>query len=835
MTVAEDGRQAVFTVTLNPHNDTAVSVAYATANRTATAGEDYDANSGTLNFPTGDTTRTIAVTIFDDSDPEAVEEFAVTLSNPQNAALLDDQGTATITDNDGGTSDPELPPGVPALSINNVTVNEDAGSAVFTLALSNASDTQVAVSYATADVSATAGSDYTAASGIVAFQPGETRKNVSVAVHDDDEEEGHETFVVRLSNPRNATLFDASGTATIRDDEYDGVRVSYGAAFYTVAEGASVNVEVVLSAAPDNSVTVAIIQVPGPGVGPDDYSGVPASVRIDSAESKTSFQFVAATDQEEDDREFVTLGFGPLPSGVSAGTPVQSSVTIADTPPPVTEVPRDWLRQFGRTAVADVADAIDERMRCARDRRPGDTDDDGRSRWRCTRQPGASSFAIDGQVLARLAVTAADAGVVAVARPDPQPAAAADLAVALPHGTTLLSASAKQDTPLAMSVWGRGTYSRFDGGGALATGGDVWTATLGADFAFRQAVAGVALAHSEGEGTASQDGIETGVTSVLTGLYPYLRVGLNDRLSVWGTVGVGAGTVTHSLPGAPSLRAGIAMTMAAAGGLAEIVAAERGGLAVAIKADGLLMQIESNGSTAVPAALVDASRVRLILESGYEFVLRDRQRIAPFLEVGGRLDGTDSGGDSGFGFEVAGGIRYAHPGYHLTAEVYSRALLAHAAAGFRTWSASGTLRYDPRSGSAQGPYLTMTSSRGFEGLGGSAAPGIAELTDAAAPAADGAGWGIETEFGYGVPIPGGAATGTPWAGLSLWHGTPEYRLGYRLAYHTGLHLSLAGTPRDGRPGGSAPALHRSRAPTLRDGRPVGQPPDYLLTLLLSIR
>ena len=75
--------------------------------------------------------------------------------------------------------------------------------------------------------------------------------------------------------------------------------------------------------------------------------------------------------------------------------------------------------------------------------------------------------------------------------------------------------------------------------------------------------------------------------------------------------------------------------------------------------------------------------------------------------------------------------------------------------------------------------------------------------------------GVDTEFGYGVLIPGGAATGTPWAGLSLSQGGPEYRLGYRLEYDAGLHLSLAAT--------------------LRDGYAAHEPPRYLLTLLLSLR
>ena len=588
------------------------------------------------------------------------------------------------------------------LAINNVTVNEDGRSAVFSVRLSEASDDQVTVDFATADGTAFAESDYTATNGMLAFQPGETtEKTIAVAIHDDDEEEGHETFTVRLSNPRNATLADSEGTATIRDDE---------------------------------------LAVP---------------------------------------------------------------------------VPEGWLREFGRTAVSHVVDALDERMRCARDRQPGAASDGEGSRWRCTQYQEPASFEIDGTLLARLAA-AGDASPTNGAHPDLHGLAPADLSARIPSGSLLLASSAKQHNRPGMSVWGRGSYSRFERDDALPLGGDVWTATFGADFAFRQAVAGVALSHSESEGTASQDGVETDVTSVLTGFYPYLRVGLNDRLSVWGTVGLGAGTLIHSMNGAPSLRTGIAMTMAAAGGLAEVVSPTgNGGLSVAIKADGLLLEIESDGSSAVPSAALDASRLRLVLESAYEFVLRDRQRIAPFLEIGGRLDGADAQDASGLGFEVGGGVRYAHPLLHLTAEVYSRALLVHAANGFKGWSASGTLRYDPRSNSAQGPYLTVTSSRGFGGLGGQVALGLAGLTNAATFDDSDAGWGIDTEFGYGVPIPGGAATGTPWAGLSLSQGRPEYRLGYRLEYETGLHLSLAAT--------------------LRDGYAAHEPPRYLLTLLLSLR
>ena len=53
-----------------------------TANNTATSGADYTAASGTLTFNPGDTSKTIAVTIANDSAQENDETFTLTISNP---------------------------------------------------------------------------------------------------------------------------------------------------------------------------------------------------------------------------------------------------------------------------------------------------------------------------------------------------------------------------------------------------------------------------------------------------------------------------------------------------------------------------------------------------------------------------------------------------------------------------------------------------------------------------------------------------------------------------------------------------------------------------------
>src|SRR5262249_4772982 len=110
----------------------------------------------------------------------------------------------------------------PSLSINDVTQpegNSGTTSFVFTVSLSQASGKTVTVNYATADGTATAGSDYTAASGTLSFAPGDLSKTVTVLVNGDTAVEPDETFFVKLTNLTNATIAVGQGTGTILNDD----------------------------------------------------------------------------------------------------------------------------------------------------------------------------------------------------------------------------------------------------------------------------------------------------------------------------------------------------------------------------------------------------------------------------------------------------------------------------------------------------------------------------------------------------------------------------------------------------------------------------------------
>jgi Ca2+-binding RTX toxin-like protein len=77
------------------------------------------------------------------------------------------------------------------------------------------------VDYATADGSATAGSDYTAVDGTLTFAPNETEQEVRVPITGDGAIEPNESFFVNLSNPVNDVIADGQGEATILDDDGD--------------------------------------------------------------------------------------------------------------------------------------------------------------------------------------------------------------------------------------------------------------------------------------------------------------------------------------------------------------------------------------------------------------------------------------------------------------------------------------------------------------------------------------------------------------------------------------------------------------------------------------
>src|SRR5262249_52295681 len=147
----------------------------------------------------------------------------------------------------------------PRVSVGDATVTEgNTGTvnATFMLTLSSATNVDVTVHYDTANMTAVADSDYTAASGDVIIPAGQASATVTVAVRGDHLPEPPETFAVNLTAATGATIGDGQGIGTILDNE---PRVSIGDA--TKREGRNgkttlLTFTVTLSAAYDQPVTV---------------------------------------------------------------------------------------------------------------------------------------------------------------------------------------------------------------------------------------------------------------------------------------------------------------------------------------------------------------------------------------------------------------------------------------------------------------------------------------------------------------------------------------------------------------------------------------------------
>ena len=235
-TVAENAGVATFTVQRTGDTNTAVTVDYATADGTATAGLDYTATNGTLTFAAGETKQTVIVPILNDGLVESgvYETFTVTLSNPTGGAVLGTLATATvrITENDKGLQ---------VLSAT-YSIAEDAGSIPIGVVRGDDGNFPVSVDYFTTDGTATNGLDYTGATNTLTFAPGERLKLVPITIFNDSVKEANKYFRLTLGNPTNQVLgSQKTATVTIVDND-PGAQFEFNSATwprgYTVAEDA---------------------------------------------------------------------------------------------------------------------------------------------------------------------------------------------------------------------------------------------------------------------------------------------------------------------------------------------------------------------------------------------------------------------------------------------------------------------------------------------------------------------------------------------------------------------------------------------------------------------
>lgn len=220
--VVETDGTATVGLSLSSPAAAAVTVAFATAGGSATAGADYTPAAGVVTFAPGTTSATVAVALAGDALDEDTETFAVGVTS-SDVLVADGAAEVRILDDDPA----------PALAADACTTAEgDSGTSpcVLTVRLSAASGRTVAVGFGTSGVTATAPADFTARSGTLVFDPGDTQRDVTVAVAGDVLHEGDETFRLAFDAVQNATA-PAGVVGTIVDDDgasATGTELSHG-------------------------------------------------------------------------------------------------------------------------------------------------------------------------------------------------------------------------------------------------------------------------------------------------------------------------------------------------------------------------------------------------------------------------------------------------------------------------------------------------------------------------------------------------------------------------------------------------------------------------------
>nr|WP_244329378.1 Calx-beta domain-containing protein [Tolypothrix sp. PCC 7910] len=228
--VNEDGTPInQVTVVRTGLTSTAVSVNIELSDGTATAPSDYTNNPITVNFAAGETSKTVAIPIINDSVFEVTETINLALINPTSGATLGTQKTATlnIVDNDAV-------PGVIQFSNASYAINENGTPVTaVTLTRTGGSDGAVSVTVNLSNGTATAGSDYNSSPITVNFADGETSKTVNIPIINDSQFEPDETINLTLSNPTGGAAI-APSKLNIPNTSVLGTNVFSGITF-TVA------------------------------------------------------------------------------------------------------------------------------------------------------------------------------------------------------------------------------------------------------------------------------------------------------------------------------------------------------------------------------------------------------------------------------------------------------------------------------------------------------------------------------------------------------------------------------------------------------------------------
>ncbi|MBU1099587.1 MAG: choice-of-anchor D domain-containing protein [Bacteroidetes bacterium] len=322
--MAEDGGIATLTATLSNRTYQNVTVNLGYTGTATGGGTDYT-SSASLTVNAGSLSNTLNITGVDDDLSEGDETVIVDISSVTNGTESGTQQvTATITDDDLG------------ISVNDVTINENEDSAVFTITLTRTHSSDITIDYATENNTATtADFDYTSTIGTATVTSGQLTTTVSVPVINDTHYEASETFYVNLSDASYGGITDAQGVGTITNED-NQPSVSLGLSGSPLAENdGEATITVTLSNRSYQNVIVDLDYTGAAVGGGTDYTST-ASITVNAGSLSNTATINGEDDSTDEENETVIVNIDNVTNGTENGTQeVTATITDDDDPPSI--------------------------------------------------------------------------------------------------------------------------------------------------------------------------------------------------------------------------------------------------------------------------------------------------------------------------------------------------------------------------------------------------------------------------------------------------------------------------------------------------------------------
>ena len=608
------------------------------------------------------------------------------------------------------------------------------------------------------------------------------------AAEDDDAINGAATIEHSASGADYGNVSVSSVTATEADNDTAGVTVTPTA--LSVPEGSSAKYTVALDTQPSDDVTIAVSLAAGSDM---DITVDKTSLTF-TTDNWSAVQEVTVTAAVDNDIEDDAAVLNHKASGGDYG-----EVTIADVVVTVTDViggvdVSAWLARYSRVGADHLLSSVENRME-SMDRGISGAEASG------AEASVAGQRIVFGDSPARPGMELSGASALWSASQNyltasPSVGGGDGLRSGNSYGISSgLNAAARRYTNMTLrdalsrsafryaretswgnsfGIWGQGSFSRFSGSEAGADmDGDVMSGTVGVDNSFSGWLHGLAVSRSESEGAyriAGEDSLS--LSASLTGVYPYMRYNLTDRLRVWGTGGFGRGSLRLQGDSLASSSSDLSMALGSIGMSGDIVSAgSSGGFGLSWQTDAMLLRSSLASSDALSAVSAMVHRLRLSLESSYILRMGKRASLAPKVQLGVRQDGGDA--EQGMGMDVAGGLGFIHSGWGLRAQVDMHGLVVHEDSDFEEWGVSGMILFDRSPSSELGMSWRLIPSWGSasSSTGGMRALWSRETVSGLAgfrrTGGDDRSLRLDSRFDYGFAAFGKSGVASPYASVSF--------------------------------------------------------------------